>query len=389
MFFSISHTLKDNFSHHYELGAFKVSTDAGWKFDRVDDCDVLYKGYADDSSLESLLHRVVVQKCPTYTGNFCVMVYKNKSLTIKTDVYRAFPIYTNDTEINNLIKNGPAIWSDSVITISENLTYTEEKFDIIGSIDSERLSHQQGIEKLESIIATKTKKLLTHNTLPVKTFLSGGVDSLLTYSYLQKHTSNFTLIDYNHVEWDEFYMKNSEDLQQYWAYKQIHHWKEPCLLTVGSPGDEYMMRSPTTANLYLLSKGTSIPEINTNPKNLQYSYFNRDKNIKSFKQQSPLAVSNNSELVTALCNILANDWQHWHLGNTLTWTPLRDLRVFKTILQMPEESIRSQILDSGISKELIERNAPGLSSLISDQKNTGNVFANLCDFILAYQNRKQ
>jgi hypothetical protein len=79
----------------------------------------------------------------------------------------------------------------------------------------------------------------------------------------------------------------------------------------------------------------------------------------------------------ALCNIIVNDWQHWHLGNTLTWTPLRDLRIIKILLRMPVPHAINQIMNSEFSKCLIERNVSGATRFISDQKNTGAVLKNL------------
>jgi hypothetical protein len=78
-----------------------------------------------------------------------------------------------------------------------------------------------------------------------------------------------------------------------------------------------------------------------------------------------------------LCNILANDWQHWHIGNTLTWTPFRDLELFKLFLQLPLDLAQAQIMDSTVSRQLIEQNCPGLTKVISDQKNSGNPLKNL------------
>ena len=86
------------------------------------------------------------------------------------------------------------------------------------------------------------------------------------------------------------------------------------------------------------------------------------------------------DMIEKICNILVNDWQHWHLGNTLTWTPLRDLRITKTILRMPTESIMGQILNGSVSKKLIERNVPGLTRIISHQKNSFNYYSNLYDY---------
>jgi hypothetical protein len=43
-------------------------------------------------------------------------------------------------------------------------------------------------------------------------------------------------------------------------------------------------------------------------------------------------------------------------------------------------------MNSDISKALIEQNSPGLSRLISDQKNAGNALSNLTDFLLQKNN---
>jgi len=78
-----------------------------------------------------------------------------------------------------------------------------------------------------------------------------------------------------------------------------------------------------------------------------------------------------------LCNTVVNDWQHWHLGNTLTWTPFRDLELFKLFLALPYEQALGQIMNSSVSCELIERNVPGLTCVLSSQKNSGNTMRNL------------
>ena len=87
------------------------------------------------------------------------------------------------------------------------------------------------------------------------------------------------------------------------------------------------------------------------------------------------------ELQWSLCNNAVNDWQHWHIGNTLTWTPLRDLDIYKMFLRLEPKDAVGQVMDSFISMGLIERNCPGLSNTISDQKNTGNYLKNLADYL--------
>jgi hypothetical protein len=173
--------------------------------------------------------------------------------------------------------------------------------------------------------------------------------------------------------------------QQFWGYSQIHHWTEPCVLTSGAPGDEFMLRSPTTADLWLKFHGIRVVDLLTLPEwqgCLHQAYFKLPKNYRIFKEQQVDTGWDREMLAWNICNIVANDWQHWHLGNTLTWTPLRDIEIFKLFLRLPINSQLSQVMNSTISRQLIKRNGPGLANLISDQKNIGNQMSNLADFLL-------
>jgi hypothetical protein len=61
---------------------------------------------------------------------------------------------------------------------------------------------------------------------------------------------------------------------------------------------------------------------------------------------------------------------------------LRDLDIIKLLLRLPPEQALGQIMNSNISKQLIERNQAGLTRVISDQKNSGNSLKNLVDLLL-------
>jgi hypothetical protein len=177
---------------------------------------------------------------------------------------------------------------------------------------------------------------------------------------------------------------NSGTIQnKFWGYSQFHHWVEPCVLTSGAPGDEFMLRSPTTVDLLLkFNKQSIISLLETSWKNCLHSeYFSKPKHNKIFQNQLVNPDWDHKTVLWNLCNIVVNDWQHWHLGNTLTWTPLRDLEIFKILLRLPINDALGQIMNSDISCKLIEQNKPGLTTLISDQKNSGNAMKNLVDFL--------
>jgi hypothetical protein len=379
MFFSISKQLQENFPCHYTAGQFVINTDVGWKQELVGNFTVVYKGYADNFDLSSNLELVIAQPQPVASGNFCALVYLNDCITIHSSRDRSFPIFITDDCVNNLIPGEKIAWADSLVTINKDMSVTEEKFDAIGDIDISPISKQQVQHEIIELLDKKTKAFLSHNTLPINAFLSGGVDSLLVYSFLQKHTKNYTMINHAHVDYDYFWMKNSGDIVKFWAYKQIHHWIAPNILTSGAPGDEMTLRAPFTAGMYLMHHNVDIFELLERPAYMQKSYFLLDKNKKLFNSMHRAEIDK-SALFRQMCNINLNDWQHWHLGNTLTWTPLRDLEIFKLMLRLPLADVIDQFLDSKFSLDIIEYNCPGLSHAVSDQKNTGNALKNLDKF---------
>jgi hypothetical protein len=113
---------------------------------------------------------------------------------------------------------------------------------------------------------------------------------------------------------------------------------------------------------------------------LHYTYFNLPKHQAILSDENSLPNWDRTQLIWNLCNILVNDWQHWHIGNTLTWTPLRDLEIAKLLFRLPVDDLLGQIMNSDISCRLIEQNKPGLTKVISDQKNSGNSMKNLVNF---------
>lgn len=386
MFFSIAKQYKTNFSRFYQLGSFKISTDAGWTELQQDNHHILYKGYADDGQLGQLLNSIIEQTEPILLGNFCVLAVDlvTNTLKIKTDRYRSFPIYAESTkEVTNLVKLNHTIWADSLVEINPDMTINETKFDVIGAIDTAYTTVDEVVKKINTILENKTQNFVNFIDRPIKTFLSGGVDSLLVYSYLQQYTDNYEMIKCSHIDYDEFWLKNSGTLKTYWGYSQVHHWNDPCILTSGAPGDEFMLRSPVTIDLFLkLQNRNMIDLLNQDCWQgcLHNDYFNLSKNYNIFADNTPLPQWNRQQMIWNLCNIVVNDWQHWHLGNTLTWTPLRDLEIFKLLLCLPVDDAMGQIMNSDISCQLINQNKVGLTSIISDQKNSGNYMKNLVDF---------
>ena len=374
MFFCISKRQCENYTLHWTVDDIHIDTDTGWQSCDHESTLFIYKGYTDQGRLDQQFLTVD----QTTTGNFCIIAVNKAQQTIKitTDRHRSFPIYYEQLQsVTNLTPLSDTAWTDSVVELDFDLHITEHKIDAIGYLESSLLTYESAIDQVDTILFEKTKQFVANNNLPLKVFLSGGVDTLLVYSYLVRLGAKFELVDYDHVDHDYFYRANGHLIKSFWGYNQIHHWRQPCVLASGAPGDEFMLRSPTTANLFLLRNNTSIPQLlDQYPDCLHHPYFSQAKHTELFKAQQT-ATQDVSDW--ALCNIVVNDWQHWHLGYTLTWTPLRDLEIFKILLRLPLTHAINQIMNSEFSRCLIERNAPGATRFLSDQKNTGASLKNL------------
>lgn len=383
MFFAISKQIKDNFPCHYQFGNFAINTDTGWERITLHNKEILYKGYMDNGNLEDNIETIINKKEHSALGNFCIIVIHNNTNRIITDLYRNFPIYFNNDLITNLEPTSKTAWTNNFIYFNDDLKINLTYKDIFGEIDTELLTEEIAVDFIDEIISTKVKEFIHYNTKPLKIFLSGGIDSMLVYSYIKKFTNNFELIFGNHFDFDYFWIKNSGNIRKnYWAYSQLHHYKDSCIISSGALGDEFMLRSPVTANLFLRYFNTSIPELLNDQNNLQkmqYNYFLLEKNKKIYSQQAVenIKFDNKFEMIKFLCNININDYQHWHLGNTLTYTPLRDLEIFKIFLRLNLNSAIDQIIDSKISKLLLKKNNPELINCLSDSKNHGNYMSNL------------
>lgn len=383
MFFHIGKTSQNNFPYNHKTKNLVVSLDEGWSY--IQDQhgnDIWYKGYLDRGYLHDNVLDIAVEEEPQNTGNFCVIKVFDRGIIIRADKLRSFPLYyQQDIGLTNLNKLSETFWTDSYVMLNNDLSIIHSKYDAIGSIDDSELSFDSVIRQIDQILDQKTQEFIAENKLPIRVFLSGGIDTSLVYSYIQKHTNDYKLVPYSHCDFDYFYLKNHNILSKFWGYTQIHHWKDSCVLASGAPGDEFTVRSPTTANLLLLHYGLSIPKLLKTDEYkdcLHSEYYNKSSYNKLWKEQEQNYLNTSlKNTIDKCCHYNINDWQHWHLGNTLTWTPLRDLRIFKLIARLPVDNLKQQIMNSVIQRTLIDKNNPEILNYLSTKKNSVNYLENL------------
>ena len=81
-----------------------------------------------------------------------------------------------------------------------------------------------------------------------------------------------------------------------------------------------------------------------------------------------------------------NDHQHWHLGNTITFTPFKDIQILKWILELDEQKyiieLIDNIVDARLEKELIAKNDPNLLQFLTANKNQDRTgIYRLCEYL--------
>jgi len=397
MFFSISKTKNDSrFNNHHSINGFNISVDDGWSKITTNETTLIYKGYCDATNLENIVKDFECDNTPRYTGNFCVLlIYENKVI-ITHDIDRSFPLkyYSNDVLTNlpyfNDIEIEDEIWSDSIVEYTNdgiNKIFLENFYNVDVS---EEVSFKECTDNIEKILTNKINGL-SNISNSVSIFLSGGVDTTMVYSLLKKHyTKNINIIANESFEFTEFVVKNIDVLLNHsntWGYKQFHHWKQKSFYATGGMGDEIFLRGPTTAALWCAWHNINLLE---ELENINYAYHKKyfllDKNRKIIeyywnnKKEIQKEFSNYSDLCWQICNMVSNDHQHWHLENTISWTPLKDTRILKNILKLPKNIILEQIIHGIIDLNIISNLHPGMEKHICTHKNH-----NQYDNLLSYQ----
>ena len=344
MFFNIGVERNHNFPVHVEHQGIHIDLDTGWSISQTE----ISKGIE---------------------GNQCTMKLTSNGVELDVSPRRTFPLKYNNQNISNLfayendhIHNEDTEFVNGKVKVLKAAYST--KFKPLGLNDSQIFDH------LYEYLDDKFKNFDTD--LPIKFFPTGGVDIAILISFVLKHQKKFELLTAEHKDMDYFICHNRAHIGNNWAYRDIHYWTTPSVLLSGTHGDEMMLRFPQDAYLLAKLNGENILEIlKDNPSLYHSHYFLRQKHKKLYDEVDNLDLSE-EESKDYILSRNAFDYQHWHLGETLTFTPFNDLEVTNIMLNFSYGFLKSQLTDAAISKKLIERNDPKLINLVSTNKNVNH-----------------
>jgi hypothetical protein len=103
------------------------------------------------------------------------------------------------------------------------------------------------------------------------------------------------------------------------------------------------------------------------PEHYMYVYLN--KKDLTVEEKAFYGADNKGDCHTQILDWLANDHQHWHLGETLTFTPYKDLEILRLTMQSSPEQLLAQAIDASISKELVRKLDPSKLDYLAKYKN--------------------
>jgi len=360
MFFTLAPTIDLRFPNHANIGDMILSYDDGWKNSAP---DTFTKGYH---------HK------PINHGNFIKVSKVDDLICVNGGSARSFPLYWNNetTTLTNFDQIGVKIFADRIPMIGKNSEFVLQ--DIIGSVDTSEITIDQAVELITDNLIKKAQLLAAdYPDLPRRLFITGGIDTVTLFALMRNQQIDFELVDYEHFEFDNFLNHQYPTIREkYWAYRQIHHWKDSCVLLTGGCGDEFLMRGPVTLAIWAAWHKINISELINISSGYHIDYFSKPANRKIFEEQDSSLVltqyPTKQDLVKAIVDMNLNDHQHWHLGNTLTWTPFVDAALTKIMLRLNVDDMVSHIVDATISRRVIERLYAPAVDLISDCKNVSS-----------------
>jgi len=356
MFFELSKSSQKKFPQHFILpNKLVLNTDEGWKKIVLNDYVIILKGYSNNYDLETLASKLTTNERTSIKGNFCAFVCTDDSVKILHDRDRGFPIWIGERSITNLIEQSEPVWEDCTLTV-DSMMNVDKKWTSPYAFKRKEISDQSIIDNIHNLLNESFENFLSHNTLPLKMYLSGGIDTLLAWTYLDNFTKNYEIVDYEYIKNTYFYITNKKIIQKHQLYNQIHLWDHPCVLVTGSCGDEYFMRGPHTAGQILKYHGYNLIE-NISESDYMWYFLNRESSKQGVLNGID-SVKEDQSLESVYEDVFArnkNDFQHWHLDNTLTFTPFKDTSITELVLQSSTEQLISQAKNASIQKELIRK----------------------------------
>jgi hypothetical protein len=214
MFFSLSPTADDRFPNRSSIPGGFFNHDNGWQWQQMSGQTVAFKGYT-----ETAIDKLVQDPTPRHKGNFCLIIPGNQKTIVTHDINRSFPLfwYHDQQILTNLQLDNShtAVYADRYVSLDSSLTYHQTFFNCYGNVDQLPITVEDCVDQLGCLLEQKIQNLKLD--LPIKLFLSGGLDTGLLGALANKSKIDYERIHYEHFDYDQFTYKNITNIKKkYW-----------------------------------------------------------------------------------------------------------------------------------------------------------------------------
>jgi len=334
-----------------KINQYILYLDNGWNcFDNV-----YYKGYCIEQSLDT---KIKSKDFTEQTGNYVIIDLSAQFPSIHYDNSRSFPMYYDSDSLTNLHSQElTAVWFDGAV---KNVTGSWEFYHRPENSVQYEQKNTPGKDKIVDLLCTylvSTVESFTTN-MPIFAADSKGVDSTLIRSAFDYCNKSYTLVQ-----------NNNRDLADLgWGYRQLHVTDTPHVQLTGFCGDELLLRNPLYCQWLLDPYNIElIEEFDKVSHSYMKGFFDAKYKVKLQNRKEHFV--NKEQAYNHAINVAINDFQMWHVDNTITFTPLRNRQIATECMYADIDAILDQVIHAGISKEIINRLNPKLLDTISKHKN--------------------
>lgn len=382
MFFHISQNKNNNFPNCIKLNqTFFANLDDDWQIINDEKNLILFKGLIGIQNLN--IESIKKEKEGSYTA---IVVDNDNNIHILHDQFRSYPLFYNKEKkiITNLYQENmyggnryelEKIYSDNVLQINEKGEIIINQNNIEYNIPTEKHSLNDAVYKINELLNKSISAFCDTNKKPIKIPITGGVDSLLIYSILKNKKINFEILDFEHKEWDYFLRQNFKDILK--TSKQFivsSIWKDQSnVVANGHYGDQIFMREVWLLILFCRLNDINYNDIKDNFKSsYNYEFFVKQEKLLNKELTKECYSIDKNKIIGKMFSFLHAVELIWHINKTYYWTPLKNLQIFKIILNLNTKDFIDNAFNCTIQRRLIELNCPETLDLLSDKKNWNN-----------------
>ena len=333
------------------VGRWKVFLDAGWTSNSVGSTTTFKKGYSTESE--------IAEARANQTGNFCIITCKDNSITIEHDNCRGFPIYWNKNMISNLYATDNQLWTGQTGSIENDKVKCSLGELILDPINPEKQDVAVLLDLADKYFKDYISQYLKYNS-DFHIAHTPGIDSITLSALANKELPAVE----QRITCDS---PLSEHIKSsHWGYTQLPNKYK--FIGTGFCGDEFMMRNPTYVNWYLKFYGIDLCHSYDKNPNTYMEGFIKHRYLDKISNDT-ISFDSEKKMQYQYLNTMLNDFQMWHLNETITFTPFKNRYIPHLLMSMKPEDALGQVTDALFSKNLIRRNNSKLLLKLSAHKN--------------------